>query len=204
MSTWHHHFHFHWALLLLLLHFSQIPLFLLGTPASFGGYAIFPSNVPLPHIARHSCHPHWAGQPLPVPFGSSLAHLLSLLCSVLHCILWWRLERTPSLVWNSNLLEEYQGNTLVTWTWAVYRNTVVFSFWLQSFSPRNLKMNKKCREGNMAAVTGDKYCALFRPLSLACSPICVQGFVIDFTCCLTLSSLRINSIPVDASFSPAI
>lgn len=63
----------------------------------------------------------------------------------------------------------------------------------------NLKMNKKCKEGNMAAIAGDKYCALFTPLNRTCSPICVHGFVIGFTCCL-----RINSIPVDASFSPAI
>lgn len=53
-------------------------------------------------------------------------------------------------------------------TGAVSRNTV-FSLFNFRVSPLgNLDVNKELREGNMAG-TGDKFCALCRPLSRDCS-----------------------------------
>lgn len=54
------------------------------------------------------------------------------------------------------------------------------------------------------AGTGDKFCALCRPSQSCLFLIYVQGFVTDFTSCLTPSSLRIISLLAEVSFSHAV
>lgn len=73
---------------------------LIGTTASLVCIPLPLRKSPLPLCStRHSCHLHCVSSYFLVTIGSSLACPLSLPCTVLPCVLWRRLERTPLSFW---------------------------------------------------------------------------------------------------------